>query len=179
MGPINSANTTVPALSGELEALKRQLKVPQARALIPELIASAHAERGEPVKVITDLFVEEAVGRVRSMLVTRRKEADFLKPLDAWDPAASSVPRPDPAGPCAPWNGSAAGKTSFRLAHLCDLIRTLGTDDSVPRAVTRILRSELVVMDNVGLLPVATATVDRLLHHAHACQTSGDSIRLT
>jgi DNA replication protein DnaC len=24
-----------------------------------------------------------------------------------------------------------------------------------------------------------TATVDRLMHHAHICQTSGDSIRLT
>ena len=26
---------------------------------------------------------------------------------------------------------------------------------------------------------LATATVDRLLHHAHICQTSGESIRLT
>ena len=26
---------------------------------------------------------------------------------------------------------------------------------------------------------LATATVDRLLHHAHLCQTSGDSVRLT
>jgi DNA replication protein DnaC len=26
---------------------------------------------------------------------------------------------------------------------------------------------------------LATATVDRLLHHAHICQTSGDSVRLT
>lgn len=25
----------------------------------------------------------------------------------------------------------------------------------------------------------ATATVDRLLHHAHVCQTSGESVRLT
>ncbi len=25
---------------------------------------------------------------------------------------------------------------------------------------------------------MATATVDRLMHHAHVCQTSGDSIRL-
>ena len=25
---------------------------------------------------------------------------------------------------------------------------------------------------------LATATVDRLLHHAHLCQTSGDSVRL-
>lgn len=26
---------------------------------------------------------------------------------------------------------------------------------------------------------LATATVDRLMHHAHVCQTSGDSIRLS
>ena len=26
---------------------------------------------------------------------------------------------------------------------------------------------------------LATATVDRLLHHAHVCQTSGDSVRLS
>jgi hypothetical protein len=26
---------------------------------------------------------------------------------------------------------------------------------------------------------LATATVDRLLHHAHACQTSGDFVLLT
>ncbi|WP_342451784.1 ATP-binding protein [Arthrobacter sp. H16F315] len=26
---------------------------------------------------------------------------------------------------------------------------------------------------------LATATVDRLLHHAHVCQTSGESIRLS
>jgi DNA replication protein DnaC len=94
-----------------------------------------------------------------------------------------------------------------------------GTDDSVTNAVARILRAELVVIDDIVLLPVATeaaeglyrvvdaayekrsapissnlrpagfdelmpktlatATVDRLLHHAHVCQTSGDSIRLT
>lgn len=26
---------------------------------------------------------------------------------------------------------------------------------------------------------LATTTLDRLLHHAHACQTSGDSLRLS
>jgi DNA replication protein DnaC len=28
-------------------------------------------------------------------------------------------------------------------------------------------------------LATATATVDRLMHHAHVCQTAGDSIRLS
>ena len=80
------------------------------------------------------------------------------------------------------------------------------------------LRAKLIVVDDIGLLPVspdaaegffrlvdaayekrsvavssnvhpagfdelmpktlATATVDRLLHHAHVCLTSGDSVRL-
>ena len=87
------------------------------------------------------------------------------------------------------------------------------------KAITRLLQAELVIVDDIGLLPVATdaaeglyrlvdaayekrsvaissnlhpsgfdelmpktlatATVDRLLHHAHICQTSGDSVRLT
>ena len=90
---------------------------------------------------------------------------------------------------------------------------------SVSKAITRILRADIVAVDDIGLLPVgadaaeglyrladaayekrsiaissnlhpagfdelmpktlATATVDRLLHHAHLCQTSGDSIRLS
>jgi len=98
-------------------------------------------------------------------------------------------------------------------------MRAHRSDDSVTRVVARILRADLIVVDDIGLLEVgadaaeglyrlvdaayekrsiavssnlhpagfdelmpktlATATVDRLLHHAHVCQTSGDSIRLT
>ena len=106
----------------------------------------------------------------------------------------------------------------FTLESLGVLVRRHRADDSVTKAIHRILRADLVVIDDVGLLPVgadaaeglyrlvdaayerrsvavssnlhpsafdelmpktlATATVDRLLHHAHVCQTSGDSIRL-
>jgi DNA replication protein DnaC len=107
----------------------------------------------------------------------------------------------------------------FTLEQLGVLIRRHRADDSVTKAIGRILRADLVVVDDIGLLPVgpdaaeglyrladaayekrsvavssnlhpsgfdelmpktlATATVDRLMHHAHLCQTSGDSIRLT
>ncbi|WP_139416611.1 ATP-binding protein [Agromyces laixinhei] len=107
----------------------------------------------------------------------------------------------------------------FRLEDLGALMRAHRSDDSVTKVVARILRADLIVIDDIGLLPVgadaaeglyrlvdaayekrsiavssnlhpagfdelmpktlATATVDRLLHHAHVCQTSGDSIRLT
>lgn len=250
MSPVTTPNTAAPALPAELEALMRQLKMPHARALAPELIATARSQRWEPAEIIKALFIEETAGRARSMLATRRKAAGFPtgKTFEAWDPAVSSIPGPTQQAlrtlewisrrenlvVCGP---SGTGKTFFlealgqqaveagmrvawfRLEDLGALIRAHHTDDSVTRAVTRILRADLVVIDDIGLLPVATdaaeglyrvvdaayekrsvaissnlhpagsdelmpktlatATVDRLLHHAHVCQTSGDSIRLT
>jgi len=107
----------------------------------------------------------------------------------------------------------------FTLEDLGALLRRHRADDTVTKAIARVLRADLVVVDDIGLLPVsqdaaeglyrlvdaayekrsvalssnlhpaafdelmpktlATATVDRLLHHAHVCQTSGDSVRLS
>jgi DNA replication protein DnaC len=88
--------TNAPALPAELVVLLRQLKMPYARALAPELIATARAQRWEPVEVIKALFVEEVAGRSRSMLATRRKAAGFPtgKTFDTWDESASSIPVP-------------------------------------------------------------------------------------
>jgi DNA replication protein DnaC len=169
------------------------------------------------------------------------------KTFDTWDPALSSIPRPTQAAlrtlewltrrenlvVCGP---SGTGKTFFlealgqaaveggrkvawfSLETLGVLVRRHRADDSVTRAVARILRADLVVVDDIGLLPVgpdaaeglyrlvdvayekrsvavssnlhpagfdeimpktlATATVDRLLHHAHVCATQGKSVRL-
>ena len=106
----------------------------------------------------------------------------------------------------------------FSLESLGAMVHRSRADDSAVRAVQRILRSDLVVVDDIRLLPVsieaaeglfrlvdaayerrsvaissnihpagfdelmpktlATATVDRLLHHAHLCVTSGESVRL-
>ena len=107
----------------------------------------------------------------------------------------------------------------FTLESLGVLVRRHRADDSHARSITRILRADLVIVEDIGLLPIsadapeglcrlvdaayerrsaaissnmlpfgfdelmpktlATATVDRLLHHAHLCQTTGDSIRLS
>ncbi len=184
MSPVTTTNTTAPALPADLEALMRQLKMPHARALAPELIATARAQRWEPAEVIKALFTEETAGRARSMLATRRKAAGFPtgKTFDAWDPAASSIPAPTQLAlrtlewitrrenlvVCGP---SGTGKTFFlealgqqaveagmrvawfRLEDLGALIRAHRTDDSVTRAVSRILRAELVVIDDIGLCP--------------------------
>ena len=241
---------TAPGLPGELESMMRQLKMPYARALAPELIATAKAQRWDPVEVITALFVEEITGRSRSMLASRRKAAGFPtgKTFETWDEAVSSIPAPTQQSlRTLEWIGrkenvvvcgpSGTGKTFFlealgqqiveagmrvawfRLEDLGALVRAHRSDDSITRVVARILRADLVVIDDIGLLPVgtdaaeglyrlvnaayekrsiaissnlhpsgfdelmpktlATATVDRLLHHAHVCQTSGESIRLT
>jgi DNA replication protein DnaC len=241
---------SAPPLPAEVEQLMRQLKMPYARSLAPELFATAKAQRWEPVEIVKALLVEEVTGRGRSMLASRRKAAGFPtgKTFAAWDPAVSSIPTPTQQAlrtlewvhrrenlvVCGP---SGTGKTFFlealgqavietgrrvvwfTLEHLGGLVAAHRADDTVTKAVARILRAELVVIDEIGLLPVsheaadglyrivdaayekrsialssnlhpagfdelmpktlATATVDRLLHHAHVCQTNGDSIRLT
>jgi DNA replication protein DnaC len=170
------------------------------------------------------------------------------KTFEAWDGNLSSIPPPtQQALQTLEWIGrhenlvvcgpSGTGKTIllealgqaavqagrhvawFTLEQLGALVRAHRADDSVTKAITRILRADMVVVDDIGLLTVgpdaaeglyrlvdaayekrsvavgsnldpsafdelmpktlATATVDRLMHHAHVCQTTGDSIRLS
>jgi DNA replication protein DnaC len=212
--------SAAPALPVEVEQLMRQLKMPYARALAPELLATAKAQRWEPVEVVKALLVEETVGRGRSMLAHRRKAAGFPtgKTFDVWEPAISSIPAPTqqalrtlewvhrrenlvvcgPSGTgktfdvwepaissipaptqqalrtlewvhrrenlvvCGP---SGTGKTFFlealgqavietgrrvawfTLEHLGALVAAHRADDTVTKAVARILRAELVVID--------------------------------
>ncbi len=241
---------TAPALPADLEALLRRLRLPHIRRLAPEVIATAKAQRWEPVEVLRALLTEEAAGRERSARATRRAAAAFPtgKTFDAWQPTASSIPAPTQSAlrtlewvvrrenlvVCGP---SGTGKTFllealgqqaveaglkvawFTLEDLGVLLRRHRADDTVTKAIARVLRADLVVIDDIGLLPVAqdaaeglyrlvdaayekrsvavssnlhpaafdelmpktlaTATVDRLLHHAHICQTSGESVRLS
>lgn len=168
--------------------------------------------------------------------------------LNTWDPTTSSIPIPTqhalqtlewvtrrenlviygPSGTGKTFLLEALGQKAieaampvawFTLEALGTLVRAHRADDTLSKAITKIVRAELIIIDDVGLLPVgndaaeglyrlveaayerksvavssnlhpsgfdelmpktlATATVDRLLHHAHLCQTSGDSIRLT
>ncbi len=109
--------------------------------------------------------------------------------------------------------------TWFTIEDLGVLVRRHRVDDSITRTMARLIRCDLIIIDDIGLLPVspdaaegfyrlvdaayerrslavssnlhpsgfdeimpktlATATVDRLLHHAHVVVTQGDSFRLT
>jgi len=170
------------------------------------------------------------------------------KTFDAWENTASVIPKPTQQAlqtlewvnraevlvVCGP---SGTGKSHFieALGHLAiDKGRTVAwhtleslaavfrrhrADDSISKAISKLIRSDLILIDDVGLLPVsadaadalfrvvdaayekrsiaissnihpsgfdelmpktlATATVDRLLHHAHVIITDGqDSYRL-
>ena len=85
-----------PVLDAEVEALMRRLKLPYARALAPELLATAKAQRWEPVEVVRALLVEESRGRSAAMLANRRKQAGFPtgKTFASWDEGVSSIPAP-------------------------------------------------------------------------------------
>ena len=170
------------------------------------------------------------------------------KTFEAWDPKASAIPdEAQWALRSLDWMGraenlvlvgpSGTGKSHFAeaIAHaaidrdlrvswfsLESLTATIARsriDTSTGKVVERIVRSELVVVDDIGLLPagaeeaealyrlvdaayekrslivtsnlhparfdtifpkgLATAAVDRLLHHAHVIVTEGQSHRLT
>ncbi|GAC1611223.1 MAG: IS21-like element IS100kyp family helper ATPase IstB [Mycobacteriales bacterium] len=241
---------SAPPLPDDLEALLRGLRLPHIRRLAPDVLATAKAQRWEPAEVLRALLVEEAAGRARSALATRRAAAAFPtgKTFEAWQPQASSVPAPTqqalrtlewigrrenlvvcgPSGTGETFLLEALGQLAverglkvawFTLEQLGVLVGRHRADDSVSKAINRVLRADVVMVDDVGLLPVAqdaaeglyrlvdaayekrsvavssnlhpsafdelmpktlaTATVDRLLHHAHVCQTTGDSVRLS
>lgn len=113
------------------------------------------------------------------------------KNFDVWDPATSSIPAPTQTAlrtlewvhrkenlvVCGP---SGTGKSMFlealgqqaietgmkvawfTLENLGGLVRRHRADDTVTRAVTRILHSELVVIDDIGLLPVSPDAAEGL-----------------
>jgi DNA replication protein DnaC len=169
------------------------------------------------------------------------------KTFDTWDGARSSIPAATQrALRSLEWvdrheNVVVAGPSGTGKSHLCEalghaaitagrrvvwfgvedlgtLVRRHRVDDSIAKAFTPILRADLVLVDDIGMLPlsadaaeglyrlvdaayerrslaissnlhpsgfdqlmdrtIATALVDRLLHHAHVLVTDGDSTRL-
>ena len=169
------------------------------------------------------------------------------KTFDTWQENASSIPAPTQSALATlEWihraenlaisGPSGTGKTHFveAIAHrvidadmrvswftlesLTAAIGRASVDGSIGRVIARITRADLIVVDDIGMLPagqaaaealyrlvdatyerrslavssnlhpagfdtfmpktLATATVDRLLHHAHVITTEGTSMRL-
>ncbi len=90
---------SVPGSAGdplnEAIALTKRLKLPHIRRALGDLIPTAKAQRWDPAEVVRVLLAEEAAGRDRANLHTRRKRAGFPagKTFGDWDETASSIPR--------------------------------------------------------------------------------------
>jgi DNA replication protein DnaC len=150
----------------------RGLRLPHARAIAADVLATARAQRWDPTEVIKALLTEETAGRARSMLAARRKAAGFPtgKTFDVWDPNASSIPLPtQQALQTLEWVGrrenlvvcgpAGTGKTFFlealgqkvieagmpvawfTLEQIGVLVRAHRTDDSLGKAVAKIVRA--------------------------------------
>jgi DNA replication protein DnaC len=165
-------------LPGDVEHLMRQLRLPHARAIAADVLATARSQRWDPTEVVKALLTEETAGRARSMLASRRKAARFPtgKTFDVWDQNASSIPPPtQQALRTLEWVGrrenlvicgpAGTGKTFFlealgqkvieagmpvawfTLEQIGVLVRAHRADDSLGKAVAKIVRAELVVID--------------------------------
>ena len=75
--------------------LTKRLKLPHIRRTLADLIPTAKAQRWDPAEVVRVLLAEEAAGRDRANLLTRRKRAGFPagKTFGDWDETVSSIPR--------------------------------------------------------------------------------------
>jgi DNA replication protein DnaC len=209
--------------------------------------ASQRWEHAEVLRVL--LTEEAAGRDLATITTRRRSSGlPAGKTFDAWEPHASAIPKPtqqalrtlewiDRAEMLCVCGPSGTGKSHFieALGHqaidqgktvtwhtletLAALFRRHRVDDSVSKAISKLIRSDLILIDDVGLLPIsldaaealfrvidaayekrsvalssnihpsgfdelmpktlATATVERLLHHAHVLITDGqDSYRL-
>jgi hypothetical protein len=93
-----------PPLDAGLEQLLRRMRLPHMRAVAPEVIATAKAQRWDPANVLRALLAAEVAGRDRSALATRRARAAIStgKTFDAWGRAhilhPAPAPRPRDAG---------------------------------------------------------------------------------
>lgn len=147
-----------PPLPADLEALMRQLKMPHARALAPELLATARSQRWEPTEVIK--------ARLSSIPAPTQQALRTLE----WNGRKENLVVCGPSGTGKTFFLEALGQQAveaglrvawFTLEQLGALIRSHRSDDTVNRAVARVLRAELVVVE-LGYLPIDTE-VARLL----------------
>ena len=85
-----------PPLPAELEQLLRRLKLPYVRRSAPEVLATATAQRWEPAEVLRVLFQEEAAGRDRATIASRRRASGLPagKTFEAWEESAAAIPKP-------------------------------------------------------------------------------------
>jgi DNA replication protein DnaC len=182
-----------PPLPAELEQLLRRLKLPHVRRSAPEVLATATAQRWEPAEVLRVLFQDEAAGRDRATIASRRRASGLPagKTFEAWEESAAAIPKPtqralgtlewiDRAEALCVCGPSGTGKSHFveALGHLAidrgktvawhtlesleGLVRSHRADDTVTKAISKLIRCDLVIVDDVGMLPVSPDAAEAL-----------------
>jgi DNA replication protein DnaC len=162
-----------------------------------------HADSSIPVATQQALATLEWIGRAENLAVTGPSGTGKSHLIEALAHAAIDT------GRRVAW---------FTLESLTATIGRASADGSTTKTITKITRADLIVVDDIGMLPagqaaaealyrlvdaayerrsvavtsnlhpsgfdtimpktLATATVDRLLHHAHIVLTEGTSLRL-
>jgi DNA replication protein DnaC len=171
-----------PPLPAELELLLRRVRLPYLRKAAPDVLATAKAQRWDPAEVLL-LAEEVTGRDAATRRVRRKAAGfPSGKTFATWRPEESSIPGPTQnalgtlewvsraenlvaAGP------SGTGKSHFveALAHaaiekdlrvawftletLTGSIARAKVDGSVARTVARICRCDLIVVDDIGMLP--------------------------
>lgn len=104
---------TAPPLPEDLTAVLTRMRLPYLRALAPEVLATARAQRWDPAEVLRVLISEEIRGRDEATRRMRRKAAGLPagKTFDSWRETDSSIPPATQTG-LAPSSGSVGTRTS-------------------------------------------------------------------
>jgi DNA replication protein DnaC len=177
-----------PPLTDELERLCRRLRLPYVRKAAPEVIATATAQRWDPTEVLRVLLAEEAAGRDRATISTKRRSSGLPagKTFDVWDPGVSAIPaQTQQALRTLEWVGrsenlvicgpSGSGKSHFieALGHLAiDQGKTVAwhTPETLAALIHRHRADDsvnkavakLIRIDDVGLLEVSAEAAEAM-----------------
>ena len=92
-----------PDLAGidpELDRVARRLRMSYLRAVAPDVLTTAKAQRWAPAEIIKALLIAEETGRDNSTTANRRRKARLPtgKTFDTWGPKISSIPAPTQDG---------------------------------------------------------------------------------
>lgn len=88
------STTSAAELTPELLAVLKRMRLPYLRAIAPDVLATARAQRWDPGEVVRVLLAEEIRGRDDATRRMRRKAAGLPagKTFDSWREADSSIP---------------------------------------------------------------------------------------
>jgi DNA replication protein DnaC len=87
-------NSAAPELPEELLVVLKRMRLPYLRAIAPEVLATARAQRWDPAEVLRVLITEEIRGRDEATRRMRRKAAGLPagKTFESWRETDSSIP---------------------------------------------------------------------------------------